>query len=795
MGLEWLVLAIIMLSPWAFAAVHPISQLAISIGLSALLLLWVASIVSGRRVTGTCCPVMICLAGIVGFTTLQTISMPTAIMEALTPESVALRSNLHAIQATGLIGDEPISHPATISFEPGATRAALVKLLALLAFYVVVRYAVASPASFQRLAIASVVNGALLSVVALAQSWSSPNNVLYWNFESQGSAFGPFVCKNHFPFYVNICFGLGTGLLIRSLPSRHRSTSTLEFTLELLRRPSLLWLLAALSLMFTAILFSLSRGGVIAFAAAALFCGSLTLTSNLKRRGWIPLALVAGLVIALLGWFGAESVQKRLSTISATDPIEAGRKELWERTIPLVNRFPVTGTGVGTFELVEPQQRRPGDENSLSWEHAHNDYLETLIEGGFPQLLLVVAIIGCVLASSVRTFRYTQSASDRALVLGGLFGFTAVMIHSFGDFGMRMPAITLITAALMAHLMAAGSRRIPISERSPGSRWLDALVVLMSVLVASVLPLEGLRRAQAEELRLAALRVELRGDPASADTQIRYLAAAVARAPDDGSLRLKLANARYAVYIARRDDPAVDVSRLVRDYLHPSLRDYLLLTATSPLRALPYARLAGSRQHLSHPEKAVWYLDRACFLEPSNGEMWYLAGLAWLAEGEADRGWICWRQSLICSSARLPAIVAVASDRLAPAEMLDQLLPPDLALFVAAAQLIPDRSVFAGLAADRIPDSAVKTADQWHAHAWLLREAGRPGESIRDYHRALELASTHAEWRLELAELLFTEGEYLLAEQQLQWVIRDDPHQAGIRDLNAALVRVRSRAP
>ena len=40
------------------------------------------------------------------------------------------------------------------------------------------------------------------------------------------------------------------------------------------------------------------------------------------------------------------------------------------------------GTGLGTFESIEPPERQPGGTANISWDHAHNDYLELLVEGG-----------------------------------------------------------------------------------------------------------------------------------------------------------------------------------------------------------------------------------------------------------------------------------------------------------------------------------------------------------------------------------------------------------------------------
>ena len=50
-------------------------------------------------------------------------------------------------------------------------------------------------------------------LLGIAQSLSSPRNVVYWSIATQGAVLGPFICRNHYPFYLNLCIGLAQGLL------------------------------------------------------------------------------------------------------------------------------------------------------------------------------------------------------------------------------------------------------------------------------------------------------------------------------------------------------------------------------------------------------------------------------------------------------------------------------------------------------------------------------------------------------------------------------------------------------
>ena len=110
----------------------------------------------------------------------------------------------------------------------------------------------------------------MLSLFALFQFFGSPHQTVYWTFATGAEVFGPFICRNHFPFYVNLCVGLAAGLLLSlGAPASGGWPRTLAAPLHDPRR---LWVGVALVFMLAAVALSLSRGGFVALAgAAALF--------------------------------------------------------------------------------------------------------------------------------------------------------------------------------------------------------------------------------------------------------------------------------------------------------------------------------------------------------------------------------------------------------------------------------------------------------------------------------------------------------------------------------------------
>ena len=166
------------------------------------------------------CPVSLGLAGLL-FGIFQLIPWPGALLPWVAPGTAQLTHELLPTRPELLPGGEsvpavPFPAGSTISLHPAETRLALVRLLAVLILFAVVRNNLGSVASLRRLSVAVLVNGFLLALFAVVQFFSSPPQTVYWHIPVLNNPFGPFICKNHFPFYLNLCIGLGAGLLSRS---------------------------------------------------------------------------------------------------------------------------------------------------------------------------------------------------------------------------------------------------------------------------------------------------------------------------------------------------------------------------------------------------------------------------------------------------------------------------------------------------------------------------------------------------------------------------------------------------
>jgi O-antigen ligase/tetratricopeptide (TPR) repeat protein len=803
-------------------------------GLAILLLLWAGRVVLGGAFTWKKCPVSLGLAGLFLFGLWQLAPLSQPWLEALSPGTARLtRELLPAAPEVLPFGEgavaSPLSAGRTISLHPAQTRLEVLRLLAVLLLFAVVRNNCASLAALRRLAVVALVNGFLLALFGLAQFFSAPPQTVYWTIPVLNNPFGPFVCKNHFPFYLNLCIGLGVGLLLflRRPATGPGRASNLEARpgllgnlLELLQTPGVLWVAGALAVMIVSVAFSLSRGGISTLVAAAGVCVALRFLQT--RRVSLSAAglLIGAVVVGLLAWLGLGLVQARMATVWRGDALEDVRFSLWRDIVTAVKDFPVWGTGYGTFLYVELTYRSRPEYPISGWDSAHNEYLEALIEGGLVRLLLSLVIIGLVYRCCWRASRRLAGQPEQGLVLGGLFAFTTVVLHSFVDFGLHIPSITLLTTVLTAQLCAIGaaSQESGVRSQESGGRGqgcsssgeekgtvfrLGGLAPLAALVVAvalgGILCAEGWRLARTDALEVAAGHIEtgLQDDGESIRRRLDLLEAASGLSPESAQVHLVAGQAWMDLYQARREqrqarerNRAGEEAELAPRYLVPALRHYLHARDLCPLIAKTHVRIAAGVEWFEKADPRSEYLrraKRACSCDP---EVWYLAGVLELKDQQKQQACSSWRRSLELSQQFLTPILERAGKVFGRGELIEKVLPAQAdTLLAAAAQLYPEpgeperRPFLEKARAVLAAKSAPLTAEELHVRARTELELGDWAAASRSYTAALLRAPNEVDWRCEYAALLRRQGKLKESRQELLTVLGQQPHHAQALDL------------
>ena len=844
-GMEVIVAALVCLSPWAFGAVHPFFAFLCLTAIALLLTLWAARLLWTWEWRWHACPVLACLVGLLLLGALQLVPLPSSLLAKLSPGTARLYEQVLPQNSEVGPGGESIPlADLTVSFYPGATRGVLIQLLAVVALYAVVRNNLGNTAIFTRLSVALLVNGVLLALLGVSQVCSSPPNTLYWHFERAGTfAFGPFICRNHYPFYLNMCIGMGVALfLICHRQSEEDATGpntpwSLSRLLQPLHEPATLWIILGLGFMIASVVISLSRGGVLALIGSTLVCLMLRATQPGRSVGLIAFLATGAIVLGLLAWVHFPLLESRLATIWKGALLQDNRWNMWAYTLPLTTDFPVWGTGYGTFTHLEPLRRPPGESNEV-WNFAHNDYLEALIEGGILRLALSLLAIGLILHYGVRAFRQGQDHATRCLALGGLFGFLAFVLHSFGDFGLHVPANTILATVICAQLSAIGR---PVATTSQPRRGLAPLAGALTMLaLAAVLLIEGRRADRTERFRLAAVSLEASGDQQLRKQRIAMLEAAAHAAPADAELQIELAEewirygekqqgmldrrrqARLAAQcvkdffamqaglpmepvagtVALLSTPSNSLSSQhdesnIRNSHVAAVRAYLRGRNACPLLSKAQIGLATQWQYLLEGDPRSAYLARAKLVRPFDDQLWYICGVQESNDQQWDLAYRSWWHALSCSDHYLDPILERCQPRLMPADIFAKVLPDQPALLRACAwKLLPsadaaaERSAFltrALLALQQQPQPW--SADSHFLEGELQRDLGHLVKAQAAYQAALALEPSQIAWRYTLAEVLVQQGRTTDASRELRLILGQQPNHALARRLLSTLTQ------
>jgi O-antigen ligase len=278
--------------------------------------------------------------------------------------------------------------------------------------------------------------GLALAVLGIVQHTTAPHSFYGTAVPRQVSPFGPYLNHSDFSTWLVMGLLLTSGYLIARLHSQQSGVDSFD--------NRALWLTIAAAAMAAALVVGLSRSGLI--AAVAGFVTLWTLSSaRMERRGrtWLlagfGIVAVAGLLFA-----NTTAVAGRIEeTISGV----GGRTAIWRATWPMAKDFWRTGIGAGAFErAMVVYQPSP---HETFFNHAHNDYLQMFTEGGV--LLAIPAIVAAAAGvAGIRRRLRNDRSSMYWVRAGAVSGLVAVAVQSIWETGLRVPANTLLFAALAA---------------------------------------------------------------------------------------------------------------------------------------------------------------------------------------------------------------------------------------------------------------------------------------------------------------------------------------------------------
>ncbi len=450
-------LAVLIFSPLAFGTVEAWSYAVMEsmIGLCALLLLF------PRRQTPLYRPPgLVPLFLIAAYLLLQVIPLPPALVRLFSPEAFRIyHQTAGAFEPSGWM---------SLSIHPRATVFELARFLSYLVFYIVAVQLLADRVLMKRTMAVLAVFAGLLAFMAIIQfidrqlSCPAVGEKIFWirnSVHGRGSI-GPYVNRNHYAGLMEMIFPLMFSLFLVYRPGSSASTWKLrlrDFLTHHRINHYFLYGLAAL-LIGTSVFVSLSRGGIISLTLS-MFLLSLWLTRRAKKRKVSVMAALLFLgILVLTGSDAWDRIFERFGEIrNEAGEIQTGRFHYWRDGRTIIGHFPLTGSGVGTWQDIYPRFRTfPG---SSRLEHAHNDYIEFLSTGGIILTGLMGLALFRVIQVSYRSFKRRRERLAIYLFAACLAAVASILLHSVVDFNLQVGANGLYFFFVLAVMVSAANTR------------------------------------------------------------------------------------------------------------------------------------------------------------------------------------------------------------------------------------------------------------------------------------------------------------------------------------------------
>ena len=410
---------IIVLSALLFGAVEVWSAAAVMILVFGTGLFW--SVTKGNvegdlpENTGRLLLVALIFCGYIG---LQLIPLPAAVVSFISPATARTR-DFYSISDMKFM---------PLSFDPYKTVSELLRVAAFFTVFFISSIMFRDREKLTKMLIMLSVFGFCLAVFAIVQK-ATWNDKIYWIRELTvgGTPFGPFVNRNHFAGFIGMLVPLGLG-----------------FTLTRQYREKMIFFGFLTVIMTLSLFFSLSRGGIVSFFASMAFFSMLVVITRVQTRKIWAIACFLIIVAAYLVYLGLDPVIDRFYE---TDITKEQRIIVWQSTFTAFKDFWLTGSGLGTFiDLFHLYS--PVAVQSI-YDHAHNDYLEYMLETGSIGIALLLTFAGLLLHSFARADFQGKSGMIRIAVISSV---CSMMMHSIFDFNLHILSNMLLFAVVLGML-------------------------------------------------------------------------------------------------------------------------------------------------------------------------------------------------------------------------------------------------------------------------------------------------------------------------------------------------------
>jgi O-antigen ligase len=383
--------------------------------------------------------------------------LPHVILAALTP----VRSTT-LIQARELTGSAPAWQ--TISYSAGNALAWWVFLLSLGLFFLVVRHLCQERKHLKRLVFIMIAIGIVEAIYGLIQALVPSMGVLWVDYVQAylGTARGSFINRNNFAGFLEMIWPLALGVALAMTGRGHSLKAALGS--DHLNRQALMAL--GIIVLLLALILTRSRAGILSGIVGLLTFSSMARTGmqGVARPTRIVLGGILVLLCIYITSIGVGPIMQRFLALPGDSH---SRMEIWRDSLAMIKDHP-QGIGLRNYGNVFPVYNR-SLASDKTVDHAHNDYLQLLIETGWIGFIAMAGAFLTFLVKSARRIKkldYNRDPLRFYLAVGAFSGLISMGVHSLVDFNLQIPANCLYFVVLMAVLSASGAQNKPAPEFS-----------------------------------------------------------------------------------------------------------------------------------------------------------------------------------------------------------------------------------------------------------------------------------------------------------------------------------------
>lgn len=354
-----------------------------------------------------------------------------------------------------------------ITFDLAETGLRMVNLLACICAFALALAASRRSRGFRVMVYGLAILGLFEAVYGLVQYLTGWQQIFtYVKIHNLHEATGTYINRNHYAGLLAMTLPFCLALAWYHLGSLGRRTSFRRAASDPQMFRGWLWFFLA-GVVFVALIFSRSRMGILSVTVSSLAVIALILAGRQKT---VALALSATLVLAGIGfaiWIGPGPVIERFELLGDEVSGPQTRPAIWNDALRLIAANPLLGTGLGTFPIAYTSVQTAFLGRFVN--SAHNDYLEFASDIGVPAALLLFGACLWVLWAAMR--RILAGGPDhfaRSVSLGVVGALLAILLHSFVDFNLQIPANALVFSVILGLGCACGMRSAASISGSEG---------------------------------------------------------------------------------------------------------------------------------------------------------------------------------------------------------------------------------------------------------------------------------------------------------------------------------------